>query len=182
MSEEQNKRDQCAEVQGSPYLIACDEQERERRKEWLYEILGPVFFGEKEAADAEELRQLFQEKYGIDVQHDFVEGDEHYDEYLEAQQAIAEGIAFTEARSASGTARWQSLPSGSGHAWKKRTGAVSEGSTRCWKNERGYFRFASRKRVPPYEVVRPTLRNTSCRKHFSNMLWIRLKKYLHFYA
>ena len=77
MSEEQNKRDQCAEVQGSPYLIACDEQERERRKEWLYEILGPVFFGEKEAADAEELRQLFQEKYGIDVQHDFVEGDEH---------------------------------------------------------------------------------------------------------
>ena len=77
MSEEQNKRDQCAEVQGSPYLIACDEQERERRKEWLYEILGPVFFGEKEAADAEELRQLFQEKYGIDVQHDFVEGNEH---------------------------------------------------------------------------------------------------------
>ena len=52
MSEEQNKRDQCAEVQGSPYMIACDEQERERRKEWLYEILGPVFFGEKEAADA----------------------------------------------------------------------------------------------------------------------------------
>ena len=94
MSEEQNKRDQCAEVQGSPYLIACDEQERERRKEWLYEILGPVFFGEKEAADAEELRQLFQEKYGIDVQHDFVEGDEHYDEYLEAQQAIAEGMSI----------------------------------------------------------------------------------------
>lgn len=81
-------------MQGSPYLIACDEQERERRKEWLYEILGPVFFGEKEAADAEELRQLFQEKYGIDVQHDFVEGDEHYDEYLEAQQAIAEGMSI----------------------------------------------------------------------------------------
>ena len=59
MSEEQNKRDQCAEVQGSPYLIACDEQERERRKEWLYEILGPVFFGEKEAADAEELRKVW---------------------------------------------------------------------------------------------------------------------------
>lgn len=54
MSEEQNKRDHCAEVQGSPYLIACDDQERERRKEWLYEILGPVFFGEKEAADTEE--------------------------------------------------------------------------------------------------------------------------------
>ena len=80
--------------QGSPYLIACDEQERERRKEWLYEILGPVFFGEKEAADAEELKQMFQEKYGIDVQHDFVEGDEHYDEYLEAQQAIAEGMSI----------------------------------------------------------------------------------------
>lgn len=94
MSEEQNKRDHCAEVQGSPYLIACDDRERERRKEWLYEILGPVFFGEKEAADAEELRQLFQEKYGIDVQHDFVEGDEHYDEYLEAQQAIAEGMSI----------------------------------------------------------------------------------------
>lgn len=94
MSEEQNKSDHCAEVQGSPYLIACDDQERERRKEWLYEILGPVFFGEKEAADTEELRQLFQEKYGIDVQHDFVEGDEHYDEYLEAQQAIAEGMSI----------------------------------------------------------------------------------------
>ena len=37
---------------------------------------------------------MFQEKYGIDVQHDFVEGDEHYDEYLEAQQAIAEGMSI----------------------------------------------------------------------------------------
>ena len=90
MSEEQNKRDQCAEVQGSPYLIACDEQERERRKEWLYEILGPVFFGEKEAADAEELRQLFQEKYGIDVQHDFSFGDSTLAELAERVWACME--------------------------------------------------------------------------------------------
>lgn len=80
--------------QSSPYLIACDEEEQERRKEFLYEVLGPVFFGEKEAANTEELKRLFQKKYGIDVQNDFVEGDEHYEEYLEAQQAIAEGMSI----------------------------------------------------------------------------------------
>lgn len=80
--------------QESAYLIACDEKERERRKESLYEVLSPVFFGEKEATDPETLRKLFQDQYGIDVQNDFVEGDEHYEEYLEAQQAISEGMSI----------------------------------------------------------------------------------------
>lgn len=78
----------------SNYLIARDEQQEERRKELLYHILGPVFFGKKEAESWKELADLFQRRYGIDVEHDFYEGDEHYEEYLEAQQAIAEGMSI----------------------------------------------------------------------------------------
>lgn len=78
----------------SDYLIARDEQEEERRKEALYRILGPVFFGKKEAQSWKELAELFRRRYGIDVEHDFFEGDEHYEEYQEAQQAIAEGMSI----------------------------------------------------------------------------------------
>ncbi len=77
---------------GSAYLIACDARERERRKELLYDVLGPVFFGEREAANGAELAELFRVRYGIDVGQDFYEGDDHYEEYQEARQAIAEGM------------------------------------------------------------------------------------------
>lgn len=76
----------------SDYLIARDEQEEERQKEILYRVLGPVFFGEKGAGNWKELADLFRSLYGIDVEHDFLEGDEHYEEYQEARQAIAEGM------------------------------------------------------------------------------------------
>lgn len=82
------------EEHASSYLIARDEQQEERRKELLYRVLGPVFFGRKEAESWQELRELFQRRYGIDVDSDFFEGDEHYEEYVEAQQAIAEGMAI----------------------------------------------------------------------------------------
>lgn len=79
---------------GSPFLVARDEGVREQQKELLYEILGPVFFGEKQAGSMSELEELFGSRYGIDVKNDFYEGDDHYEEYLEAQQAIAEGMSI----------------------------------------------------------------------------------------
>ena len=82
------------QVSSSSYLIACDETERERQKELLYKVMGPVFFGQKAAENDSELAELFRSRYGIDVQRDFYEGDEHYEEYLEAQQAIAEGMSI----------------------------------------------------------------------------------------
>ncbi len=86
------KKDLAAE--GSAFLVAQDEAVREQQKELLYEMLGPVFFGEKQADSEPELEQLFGDRYGIDVKHDFYEGDDHYEEYLEAQQAIAEGMSI----------------------------------------------------------------------------------------
>ena len=53
-----------------------------------------VSFGQKAAENDSELAELFRSRYGIDVQRDFYEGDEHYEEYLEAQQAIAEGMSI----------------------------------------------------------------------------------------
>ena len=82
------------QVSSSSYLIACDETERERQKELLYKVMGPVFFGQRAAENDSELAELFRSRYGIDVQRDFYEGDEHYEEYLEAQQAIAEGMSI----------------------------------------------------------------------------------------
>ena len=78
----------------SYFLLAEGDQTAQRQKDLLYEVLGPVFFGEKEAESEEELAAFFREQYGIDVQNDFYEGDDHYDEYLEAQQAIAEGLSI----------------------------------------------------------------------------------------
>lgn len=78
----------------SRFLIAGYDSDRQRQMELLYEILGPVFFGEKRAETEQELDQYFRQNYSIDVKHDFYEGDEHYDEYLEAQQAIAEGMSI----------------------------------------------------------------------------------------
>ncbi len=80
-------------VPGSEYLIARKVQSEEAQKELLYELLGPVFFGCKEAENEDELADFFGQQYGIDVHGDFCEGDEHYEDYLEAQQAIAEGLA-----------------------------------------------------------------------------------------
>lgn len=85
-------------VPSSAYLIAKTDQESERLKELLYEALEPVFFGTKEAGSEEELAAFFRHRYGIDVYDDFYEGDEHYEEYLEAQQAIAEGMSIYEGR------------------------------------------------------------------------------------
>lgn len=82
----------CAQTSG--YLVARDEQEARRQQQLLYEVLGPVFFGEKQASTQKELDGLFYRKYGIDVAHDFFEGDEHYEEYQEACQAIAEGMCI----------------------------------------------------------------------------------------
>ncbi len=78
----------------SSYLLAKDDRSVQRQKELLYEVLGPVFFGAKEAESEEELAAFFREQYGIDVNNDFYEGDEHYEEYCEAQQAIAEGMSI----------------------------------------------------------------------------------------
>lgn len=78
---------------GSGYLIARDVKTEEAQKELLYELLGPVFFGRKEAENEDELADLFGQQYGIDVRGDFCEGDEHYEDYMEAQQAIAEGLS-----------------------------------------------------------------------------------------
>lgn len=78
----------------SAYLIARTDQEEQQQKELLYRVLGPVFFGKKEAESKEELASLFRLRYGIDVAHDFYEGDEHYEEFQEAQQAIAEGMTI----------------------------------------------------------------------------------------
>lgn len=78
---------------GSGYLLARDAQAEDGQKDLLYELLGPIFFGKKEAETEEELVAFFETQYGIDVRGDFCEGDEHYEEYQEAQQAIAEGLA-----------------------------------------------------------------------------------------
>ena len=87
-----NRKD--GQAPSSCFLLARDDQTVTRQKDLLYEVLGPVFFGKKEAESEEELAAFFREQYGIDVQNDFYEGDEHYDEYLEAQQAIAEGMSI----------------------------------------------------------------------------------------
>ncbi len=75
----------------SSYLIAQVPSE-DIQKEILFRILGPVFFGQEQASDSDELAELFRDRYGINVDGDFIEGDEHYDEYIEAQQALAEGM------------------------------------------------------------------------------------------
>lgn len=79
----------------SDYLVACEEGELiEYQKQLLFDVLGPVFFGKKQAGNREELAQLFCARYGIDVQKDFCEGDEHFEEFREAQEAIAEGLCI----------------------------------------------------------------------------------------
>lgn len=87
-----NQKD--AQAPSSRFLLAKDEQTAEKQKELLYEVLGPVFFGKKEAESEEELAAFFRDQYGIDVQNDFYDGDEHYEEYVEARQAISEGMAI----------------------------------------------------------------------------------------
>lgn len=84
---------QASPCPGSSYLIAHSNPES-FQKDLLYKILGPVFFGQKQAENLSELAALFLQKYGIDVTSDFLEGDEHYEEYQEACQAIAEGMCI----------------------------------------------------------------------------------------
>lgn len=97
-TEENTREDSHSEVPddrpASTFLIARTEQVEQRQKDLLYEVLGPVFFGKREAVDKGELARLFRVRYGIDVEHDFCEGDEHYEEYLEAVKAIAEGMSI----------------------------------------------------------------------------------------
>lgn len=92
--EGQEYTNQISKAQTSGYLIAQNEQEIRRQQQLLYEVLGPVFFGKEQAANQEELDVLFYRQYGVDVQNDFFEGDEHYEEYQEACQAIAEGMTI----------------------------------------------------------------------------------------
>ncbi len=94
--QEQRVESSSGDVQypSSSFLIARTEQMEQRQKDLLYEVLGPVFFGKQEAVDQKELVRLFRMKYGIDVEHDFCEGDAHYEEYQEAAQAIAEGMSI----------------------------------------------------------------------------------------
>lgn len=80
---------------GSSYLIAQKNLEASQ-KELLYKILAPVFFGQKQAETLPELAVWFLQKYGIDVTKDFLEGDEHYEEYQEACQAISDGMSIYE--------------------------------------------------------------------------------------
>ena len=77
---------------GSGYLIAGDGRIEDLKKEVLYQLLGPVFFGDTVFHSEKELIHFFKEQYGIDVQKDFYEGDAHYEEYAEAKEAIAEGM------------------------------------------------------------------------------------------
>lgn len=93
LEDQKDQKDQ-AVYPCSTFLIARGERTEEQQKELLYRLLGPVFFGEKQAENLYELVDLFRERYGIDVRGDFCEGDEHYEEYLEAQQAIAEGMSI----------------------------------------------------------------------------------------
>ncbi|MCD7820379.1 MAG: hypothetical protein LUH07_15240 [Lachnospiraceae bacterium] len=93
--EKKNGQSTSSREPASGYLVACEEGElMEYQKQLLYDVLGPVFFGKKQAGNAEELAELFQARYGIDVRRDFCEGDEHYEEYWEARQAIAEGMTI----------------------------------------------------------------------------------------
>ena len=78
---------------GSFYLIALGDPEA-FQKDLLYKILGPVFFGRKQAENTAELAALFLKEYGIDLTGVFFEGDEHYEEYQEACQALAEGMSI----------------------------------------------------------------------------------------
>ncbi len=95
MAVEMKKIDWDQKEPASTYLVACEEGKlMERQKQLLYDVLGPVFFGEKQAGTQEELEKLFLEKYGIDVHRDFYEGDEHYEEYCEALQAISSGLSI----------------------------------------------------------------------------------------
>ncbi|MCD7735769.1 MAG: hypothetical protein LUI07_02185 [Lachnospiraceae bacterium] len=92
---EKNGQSTASKEPASGYLVACEEGELvERQKQLLYDVLGPVFFGRKQAESREELAELFRARYGINVREDFCEGDEHYEEYREAQQAIAEGMSI----------------------------------------------------------------------------------------
>ncbi len=95
MDAECNRIELKQEEPSSGYLLACREGElHEFQKQLLYDKLGPVFFGQKQAGTIEELIDLFRRQYGIDVKQDFYEGDEHYEEFVEAQQAIAEGMSI----------------------------------------------------------------------------------------
>lgn len=94
ITEHEETEEMSGQLHASRYLIAREDRQEEWRKELLYQILGPVFFGKKEAESWQELAELFRRRYGIDVEHDFYEGDEHYEEYLEARQAIAEGMSI----------------------------------------------------------------------------------------
>ena len=80
---------------GSSYLIAQKNLEVSQ-KELLYKLLAPIFFGQKQAETLPELAAWFLQKYGIDVTKDFLEGDEHYEEYQEACQAISDGMSIYE--------------------------------------------------------------------------------------
>lgn len=85
----------CSHSLASSYLIACSGSDTEScQKDLLYRTLGPVFFGRKQAADLAELADFFRRKYDIDVTGDFFEGDDHYEEYQEARQAISEGMTI----------------------------------------------------------------------------------------
>lgn len=93
-SRDEDQRPQEPPARSSAYLIAREESEVERQKQLLYEVLGPLFFGREEARDVPGLARLFRTRYGIDVGRDFYDGDEHYEEYQEACQAIAEGMSI----------------------------------------------------------------------------------------
>ncbi len=87
----------------SGFLVACkDGEQSEMKRQLLLDVLSPVFFGEKRACTMEELEALFLDTYGIHVREDFCEGDDHYEEFLEAQQAIREGLSIYEGRIAFG--------------------------------------------------------------------------------
>ncbi|MCC8018040.1 MAG: hypothetical protein LIO39_05475 [Lachnospiraceae bacterium] len=125
---EKNEADAASGEPASGYLVACDENALvECQKQLLYDVLSPVFFGKKKAGSREELVELFQTRYGIDVREDFCEGDEHYEEYWEAQQALAEGMAIYGGEIAFGDSAlaelagmiWEGLEKQDGHKFRR---------------------------------------------------------------
>ena len=77
--------------------LYCIKDRAEEAKEYYASDANYVwylFIGDEAVRTDKELIHLFLEKYGIDVLNDFYEGDDHYDDYIEAQNAIAEGYSI----------------------------------------------------------------------------------------
>ena len=69
------------------------------------------------------------------MQRDFYEGDEHYEEYLEAQQAIAEGMSIYGGEIAFDDSVLAELAERVWDIMEEKDRQAFGGSIRCWKSE-----------------------------------------------